>query len=101
MQLHKFSDASELAYAGVVYLRVVHEFGGVLMSLVISKTKVHVAPKKRLKIPCCELCGANLLAQLLRHCKSLFQLPPDLVHAWIDSTIVLNWLVGSPRNFKM
>ena len=97
MQLHGFSDASELAYAGVVYLWMVHANGDVHTSLVMSKTKV--APIKRLTIPQLELCGAHLLAQLLHHCKEVFHLPPDEVFAWSDSTIVLNWLVGS-RRFK-
>ena len=66
VQLHGFSDASQHAYAGVVYLRVVGQNGEVHTSLVMSKTKV--APIKRLTIPCLELCGAYILAQLLHHC---------------------------------
>ena len=98
MQLYGFSDASELAYAGVVYLQMVDANGDIHTSLVMPKTKV--APIKRLKIPWLELCGAHLLAQLLHHCKEVFHMPPDDVFAWSDSTIVLNWLVGSPRRFK-
>jgi hypothetical protein len=64
----------------------------------MSKTKV--APIKRLTIPRLELCGANLLAQILHHCKEVFSLPLKDIFAWTDSTIVLNWLVGSPRRFK-
>lgn len=94
----RFSDASELAYAGVVYLQMVDANGDIHTSLVMSKTKV--APIKRLTIPWLELCGAHLLAQLLHHCKEVFHMPPDDVFAWSDSTIVLNWLVGSPRLFK-
>ena len=69
-QLHGFSDASEQAYAGVVYLRMVDSTGQVHTSLVIAKTKV--APVKRLSIPRLELCGAQLLAQLLHHCQRVF-----------------------------
>ena len=64
-QLHGFSDASESAYAGVVYLRMVDSHGKVHISLVASKTKV--APLKRLTIPRLELCGAQLLTKLLDH----------------------------------
>lgn len=67
-------------------------------SLVMSKTKV--APIKRLTIPRLELCGAHLLAQILHHCKEVFSLSLKDVFAWTDSTIVLNWLTGSPRRFK-
>ena len=97
-QLHGYSDASEAAYAGVVYLRLVDTTGCIHVSLVMAKTKV--APIKRLSIPRLELCGALLLAQLLHHCQTVFDLSLRDVFAWTDSTIVLNWLEGSPRRFK-
>ena len=97
-QLHGFSDASELAYGGVVYLRLVDTSGRVHTSLVIAKTKV--APLKKLSIPRLELCGAQLLAQLLCHCQKVFGFPTEDVFAWTDSTIVLNWIVGNPHRFR-
>ena len=97
-ELHGFSDASELAYGAVVYLRMVDSTGNVQISLVASKTKV--APIKRLTIPRLELCGAYLLAQLLHHIQQVFELPLSSVYAWTDSTIVLSWLLGNPRRFK-
>ena len=97
-QLHGFSDASELAYAGVVYLRMCDSEGNVHVSLVTSKTKV--APIKRLTIPRLELCGAHLLAQLLHHVREALHVHPQDVHAWTDSTIVISWLDGNPRRFK-
>ena len=98
IELHGFSDASEQAYAGVVYLCMVDFMDDIHTSLVMSKTKV--APIKRLTIPCLELCGAHLLAQILHHCKVVFSLSLEDIFAWTDSTIVLNWPVGSPRRFK-
>lgn len=95
MQLHGFSDASERAYAGVVYIRMVDNDGNIHVSLVMSKTKV--APIKRLTI---ELCGAHLVAQLLHHAREVFQISPCDTYAWTDSTIVLGWLAGNPRRFK-
>ena len=97
-QLHGFCDASELAYAGVVYLRMVDSEENVHIALVTSKTKV--APIKRLTIPRLELCGAQLLAQLLFHVREALHIPIQDVHAWTDSTIVLSWLEGNPRRFK-
>ena len=49
VQLHGFSDASENAYAGEVYLRVSDTSRNVHLALVTLKTKV--APIKRLSIP--------------------------------------------------
>lgn len=98
IQLHGFCDASEAAYAGVVYFRAEDKCGDVHVSLVISKTKV--APIKRLTIPRLELCGAKLLAQLLHHTQMALGIPTEDVFAWSDSTIVLSWLNGNPRRFK-
>ena len=53
IQLHGFRDASEAAYAGVVYLKAVDDNGHIHVSLVMAKTKV--APIKRLTIPRLEL----------------------------------------------
>ena len=92
--LHGFSDASEDAYAAVVYLRIVGSDGKVHISLVTSKTKV--APIKRLSIPRLELCGALLLSRLLAHTKMVLNVPTSDITAWTDSTVVLSWLVGNP-----
>lgn len=49
VQLHGFSDASEVAYDAVAYVRVVDSSDQVHVTLVMVKTKV--APIKRLSIP--------------------------------------------------
>ena len=97
-ELYGFSDASENAYAAVVYLRITDTFGRTQISFVLSKAKV--APIKTLTIPRLELCGAYLLAQLLFYIKNVFHMPLNSVYAWTDSTIVLSWLVGNQRRFK-
>ena len=88
-QLHGFSDTSEEAYAGVVYLRCEDSDGKVHVALVAAKSKV--TPIHRLTIPCLEFCAALLLAQLLYHLKEIFNIPLADCHAWMESTIVLNW----------
>lgn len=97
-QLHGFSDASEEAFAAVVYLRVVDPNGTIHVSLVMSKTRV--APLKRMTIPRLELCGAHLLSQILSHVREVLKLPDCEVYAWTDSMVVLGWLSGDPRKFK-
>ena len=98
LQLHGFCDASENAYASVVYLRMTDSKGKVHVSLVLAKTKV--APIKRLTIPRLELCGAYLLAKVLHHVKGVLDITTCKVFAWTDSTIVLDWLKGNPGRFK-
>jgi hypothetical protein len=98
LQIHGFSDASEDAYAGVLYLRAADVSGSIHSSIVVSKTKV--SPIKRLSIPRLELCGAQVVAKLLDHVRNVLQVPLSDVFAWTDSTIVLNWLVGSRGRFR-
>ena len=95
IQLHGFSDVSEDAYAGVVYLRLVDSEGGIHTSLVMLRTRV--SPIKSLSIPRLELCGAQVL---LLHVKKFLQLPFLSVFAWTDSTTVMSWLCGNPRRLK-
>lgn len=98
VQLHGFCDASEDAYAGVVYIRLMDAHDNVHISLVVSKTKV--APIKRLTIPRLELCGAHVLAKLLHHVREVLSVPLHNVFGWTDSSIVLSWMNGNPRRFK-
>jgi hypothetical protein len=70
-QLICFSDASEKAYCGTVYLRSTNTTGEgreVHISLVMAKTRV--APIKKVSLPRLELCGALLLAQMMRYMPS-------------------------------
>jgi hypothetical protein len=92
MQVHGFSDASEDAYASVVYVQLVSLSGSIYTSQVMS------TPIKRISIPPrLELCGAHLLARLLQHVKDVFNLPMTNIFACTDSTVVLAWLTGSSR----
>lgn len=97
LQLHGFSDVSELAFAAVVYLRVAVSTEEVYVSFVTSKTRV--APIKQLTIPRLELCGACLLAELLQ-IQGVFGIPSDGLFACTDSTIMLACLVENPNQFK-
>ena len=87
-QLHGFCDASEVAYAIVVYLRMVDSDNAVHTSLVIAKNRV--APNKQLTVPRLELCGAVLLAKLFHHVTRILRFPLDGTFTWMDSLVVLD-----------
>ena len=69
VQIHAFSDASESAYACVVYLRSVYKSGEVSVRFICSKA--NVAPLKRQTIPRLELLGAVLMAKLVHNVKEI------------------------------
>ncbi|XP_045458837.1 uncharacterized protein LOC123669270 [Melitaea cinxia] len=97
-ELYGFADASKVAYAAVVYLRVVDEVGNVYVSLVTSKTKV--APIKQVSIPRLELCGAVLLAKLMIEVAEVMNVERNQLHAFTDSEVVLAWLDNHPSRWK-
>ena len=72
--------------------------GFIHVSLVMAKTRV--APIKRLTIPRLELCGANLLSEVMDHARKVFNISLDETFTWTDSTVVLHWLSGNPRLLK-
>jgi len=89
VQLHGFSDASELAYAAVVYIRCDYGENDVETRLVTAKSRV--APLKRQTIPRLELLGTLILARLMEglvsHVRGVIE-----VHCWTDSMTVLQWI---------
>ena len=63
LELHGFSDSSEIAFATSVYLRVEYTSGLISTRLISSKSKV--APIKQQSIPRFELLGAGLMIKLV------------------------------------
>lgn len=103
--LHGFCDASQKAYAAVLYICSVDGNGNFSSSLVTAKTRV--APAKLDKhgtplatIPRLELCAARLLAELFANSRQALQLANAPYTLWSDSSIVLGWLRKSPSTLK-
>lgn len=98
-EIHGFSDASERSYGACVYLRTMNKFGNVLVSLICAKSRV--APIKHISLPRLELCGAVLLAQLVKKVVAALDLNISNIFLWTDSTIVLSWLAEQPNKWKV
>ncbi|XP_052895578.1 uncharacterized protein LOC128302760 [Anopheles moucheti] len=97
IQLHVFTDASELGYGCAAYLRMVSGTN-IHCSLVMARSKV--APLKHLSIPRLELEAALLGARLMNTVsESLeFQIVQKYIHT--DSEVVLSWIRSPTREFK-
>ncbi|XP_044591438.1 uncharacterized protein LOC123269639 [Cotesia glomerata] len=67
LEIHGFSDASQLAMAAVVFIKVLpaDHSQEAKVTLLCSKTKV--APLKQLTIPRLELTAAHMLAKIVKH----------------------------------
>jgi hypothetical protein len=94
VQLHGFCDASKTAYGACLYRRTLDHQGNITVKLLCSKSRV--APVKRVTLPRLELCGAVLLANLIRKTIPILGVPIQSMHLFTDSTIVLAWLMATP-----
>ncbi|XP_075157681.1 uncharacterized protein LOC142230948 [Haematobia irritans] len=96
-QLHGFCDASQKSYCAVVYIRIQNP-DSVHTSILISKTRV--APIEPISLPRLELCGAVLLAKLVKTLLITIPVPNSDITLWCDSSIVLSWLEKTPSVWK-
>ena len=91
IQVHGFCDASERAYAAVLYIRCTYSDNCIDTRLVTSKTRV--APIKTQTIPRLELLGALILARLINSVVPLLGRSCE-VYCWTDSMTVLQWITN-------
>ncbi|XP_011858745.1 PREDICTED: uncharacterized protein LOC105556271 [Vollenhovia emeryi] len=97
-QLHGFCDASQNAYGACIYVRTKLETGEYRSELLCSKS--HVASLKAVSLPRLELSAAVLLAQLITKVRNSLDSPVQ-AFLWSNSTITLNWIASSSRNWSV
>ena len=97
-QLHGFSNASEAAYAGVVYHRSLDSTSSTNTSLMISKTRV--TPIKRITIPRLELWDTCLLVDLLSVVQDVLQLPSAKIYDQRRQLCISNHRTSTARTLE-
>lgn len=97
IQIHGFCDASQKAYGACVFVRSVDQDGNCQVRLWCSKSRV--APLKVISLPRLELCGAVLLAKLVKAVLQGTDIKFSEVRYWTDSSIVLCWLAREPPSW--
>lgn len=98
IEIHGFSDASQLTMAAAVYIRIPGDEDKGSVQLICSKTRV--APLKRLTIPRLELNAALLLARLIAKTTEALELHEATVICWSDSMVTLTWIRAHPSRWK-
>jgi len=98
IELHGFSDASQLAMAAVVYIRVDRQNSNSQVTLACAKTKV--APLKKLTIPRLELNAALMLTRLVISVQNVLNLRDHSTFLWSDSSVALTWITSHPAKWK-
>ncbi|TPP67129.1 WDFY family member 4 [Fasciola gigantica] len=97
-ELHAFSDASEVGFGAVVYLRFINDNGRAKCALVLAKSRG--APLKSITIPRLELAAAVVSAKLVAFAKDELSLPIDSVTFWTDSQIVIQLIRNTKTRFE-
>jgi len=97
--LHIFSDASEIGYGAVCYLRQVDTDDNICVSLVLGKSRV--SPIKPITIPRMELTAATVSVKLGAMLKKELNLPNLHDYYWTDSKIVLEYIFNDVKRFRV
>ncbi|XP_011859761.1 PREDICTED: uncharacterized protein LOC105557188, partial [Vollenhovia emeryi] len=89
LSLHLFVDASQVAYAAVIFARVVR-CQGIEVRFVQAKSRL--APLGKPTVPRLELMGVAIGARLLHTTIKTLNRPELRVYCWTDSSTVLAWI---------
>ena len=98
MVLHHFSDASQVAYGVVSYLRSENHEGDVWCGFVMAKSRL--APLKTMTIPRLELSAAALAVKVDAMLRRELELQVTDSVFWTDSMIVLQYICSTSRRFQ-
>lgn len=96
VQLHVFSDASELAVSAVAYLRSCFK-GEISVSFIMGKAKL--APSKGHTIPRLELYAALLAPEVGEFIRKNLQTTLEEIRYHTDSKVVLGYFNNKTRRF--
>lgn len=89
-ELHTFCDASQEAYATVIYLRTTDEHNRVSVQFVMAKSRL--APVARPTIPRMELLACVIGARLSNFVRAVLNMETVRNYLWSDSTTALAWI---------
>ena len=96
--LHVFSDASNEGTGHVSYIRSINQKRETHIAFVAANSRV--PPRSLITIPRLELCAALDAAISAQHTASDIGIPPDKMHLYTDSKIVLGYLTNSTTIFS-
>ena len=97
-EVHTFCDASEEAFAAVVYLRSIYDDDDIRCSFLMANTKV--APKRALSVARLELQAAVLGARLADYVRKATTRHIDRVFFWTDSKCAIGWIRSTAVWYK-
>ena len=96
-QIHNFSDASQVGYGALTYLRLADDQGNASCSFVMGKARL--APLKSITVPRMESSAAVLATRLDKITKEELSLPVDQSFFWTGSTCVLRYVENDTKRF--
>lgn len=97
VELHVFSDASEVAYAASAYLRIINDKRDVQCSFIMGKCRN--SPIRRPTIPRLELMASVMAVRLSNIILAELDWKVNSVIFWTDSTTVLQYIDNENRRF--
>ena len=98
VEIHHFTDASEVGYGVVSYIRYVNSCGKVHCAFLMAKARV--APVKIVTIPRLELSAATTAVKINRTLEKELQVPVNDIHYWTDSQTVLRYIHNTKSRFQ-